>query len=41
MTDGPTNEADYAGLACVLPFPSPLRRRYAAGPAFGFLIGAG
>jgi hypothetical protein len=34
------NEADLAGSACVLRFPSPLRRRYAAGPAYGSLIGA-
>ena len=34
------NEGDRAGLACVLRFPSPLRRRYVAGPAFGLLIGA-
>jgi hypothetical protein len=31
------NEANPAGLACVLRFPSPLRRRYASGPAFGLL----
>jgi hypothetical protein len=33
------NEADLTGPACVLRFPSPLRRRYAAAPAFGFVIG--
>ena len=33
------DEADVAGPTCVLRFPSPLRRRYVAGPAFGFLIG--
>ena len=30
------NEADLAGLVASSEFPSPLRRRYAAGPAFGF-----
>jgi hypothetical protein len=34
------NEADLAGSACVLRFPSPLRRRYAAGPAFGSFASA-
>ena len=34
------NEADPAGLVASSEFPSPLRRRYVAGPAFGFLIGA-
>jgi len=29
------SERALAGLACVLRFPSPLRRRYAAGPVFG------
>jgi hypothetical protein len=33
------NEADLAGPACVLLFPSPLRRRYVDGPAFGLPMG--
>jgi hypothetical protein len=43
MEDGHRAERspDLAGSACVLRLPSPLRRRYAAGPALGFLIGAG
>jgi hypothetical protein len=35
--DSCRNEADPAGPAYVLRFPSPLRRRYVAGPAFGFV----
>ena len=31
------DEADLVGPACVLRFPSPLRRRYVAGPALGLL----
>jgi hypothetical protein len=42
MEDGHTSERRRPSRAgCVLRFPSPLRRRYATGPAFGFLIGAG
>ena len=38
-TDTRMNEPDLAGPACVLRFPSPLRRRYVAGPAFGLRMG--
>ena len=34
------HEADPAGLVASSELPSPLRRRYVAGPASGFLIGA-